>query len=135
MGVHVVQSWFKGSYTRVWHHLLCIASKWVEGCTCNVEKIMELTKLHMGATVVCEIDLNNDRPFKIPRVLSSSNEVQDSVNQSQLNQVSLKGVLLLRVTCLLVLRMLNKFVKSTMLRIGMRLMISSLIFSWQMRFH
>ena len=66
---------FKGSYTRVWHHLLCIAGDGVKGCTCNVEKRMELTKLHMDATGVCETNLNNDRPFKIPRVLSSSNDV------------------------------------------------------------
>ena len=71
----------------MWHHLLCIAGDGVKGCTCNVEKRMELTKLHMRATDVYETVLNNDRPFKIPRVLSSSNDVQDSVNQSQLNQV------------------------------------------------
>ena len=29
---------FKGSYTRVWHHLLSISGKGVKGCTCDIEK-------------------------------------------------------------------------------------------------
>jgi hypothetical protein len=78
---------FKGSYTRVWHHLLSISGEGVKGCTCDIEKRMELTKLHMSSLGVSETYVDNSRSFKVPRVVSSSHDTRDSVNQSQLNQI------------------------------------------------
>ena len=40
---------FKGSYTRAWYHLLSISGDGVKGFSCNLEKMMELTKLHMAS--------------------------------------------------------------------------------------
>jgi hypothetical protein len=71
---------FKGRYTRVWHHLLFLSGEEVKGCTCDLEKRMELTKLHMGALGASETDLNNARPFKVPKLVPSSHEREDSVN-------------------------------------------------------
>jgi hypothetical protein len=78
---------FKGSYTRVWHHLLSLSGEGVKGCTYDLEKRMELTKLNMSSLGVSETDVDNARRFKVPRVVSSSQDRQDSMNQSQLNQV------------------------------------------------
>jgi hypothetical protein len=78
---------FKGSYTRVWNHLLSISDEGVKGCTCDLEKIMDLTKLHMSSLGVSETYVDNAHPFKVPRVVSSSPDTRDSMNQSQLNQI------------------------------------------------
>ena len=51
-----------------------------------------MTKLHMVSTGVSEKILGSDRPFKVPRLVTSSIDRQDSVNQSQLNQLESKGV-------------------------------------------
>jgi hypothetical protein len=60
---------FKGSYTRVWHNILFVFGEGVKGCTCDLEKRMELTKFHMSSLDVSEIDVDNDYPFKVPRVV------------------------------------------------------------------
>lgn len=80
---------FKGSYTRVWHHLLSLPCEGVKGCTCSLEKRMELTKLHRGSLISNESNLDNDRTFKVPRV--SSHDVEVSVNQRLVNQVDSEG--------------------------------------------
>ena len=114
---------FQGSCTRVWNHLLSLLRDGVKGCSCGLDKRMEMTKLHMVATGVSEANLDSDRPFKVPRLTPSSTEMQGSMNQSQINQLESEGVLLLRgIRGLLVLQ-LNKFIKSIMLCIGMRLMM------------
>ena len=52
--------------------------------------MMELTKLHMSSLRVSETYVDNSRSFKVPRVVSSSHDTRDSVNQSQLNQIDSK---------------------------------------------
>ena len=81
---------FKGSYTRVWHHLLSISGEGVKGCTCDIDKRMDLTKLHMSFLGVSETYVDNSRSFKVPRFVSSFHDTQDSVSQSQLNQIDSK---------------------------------------------
>ena len=63
----------------------------VKGCSCGLDKRMEMTKLHMVATGVSEANLDNDRPFKVPRLTPSSTEMQGSMNQSQINQLEFRG--------------------------------------------
>ena len=47
----------------------------VKGCSCGLDKRMEMTKLHMVATGVSEANLDSDRPFKVPRLTPSSAEM------------------------------------------------------------
>ena len=54
----------------------------VKGCSCGLDKRMEMTKLHMVATGVSETNLDSDLPFKVPRLTPSSTEMQGSMNQS-----------------------------------------------------
>ena len=49
--------------------------------------MMELTKLHMSFLGVNETNVDNTRPFKVPRVVSSSPDTRDSMNPSQFNQI------------------------------------------------
>ena len=124
---------FKGSYTRVWHHLLSISGDGVKGCTCKIQKMMELTKLHMASLGSNVMNLDNDCNFKVPRSLS--HDIEDLVNENASNQfVSVGGVHLGGVRGLQVF-LRNKFLKSRMYYIGMRLMMLLLNFSWKMEFH
>lgn len=51
---------FKGNYSRVWHHLLCILGDEVKACICILEKRIEMGKLHTGDTnTAAEINLDN----------------------------------------------------------------------------
>ena len=72
---------FQGNYTRVWHHLLSLPADGVKGCSCGLDKRMEMTKLHMVATGVSEANLDSDRPFKVPRLTPSSTEMQGSTSE------------------------------------------------------
>ena len=71
---------FKGSYNRVWHHLLSISGDGIKGCTCTIDKMMELAKLHMASLGYNVMNLENDCNFKVPR--SPSHDIKDSVNQN-----------------------------------------------------
>ena len=65
---------FKGSYTRVYHHLLAIPGDGVKICTCPLEKRIEVTKLHMaatGGTILAEEEEDSPSIFKKPRVPGS----------------------------------------------------------------
>jgi hypothetical protein len=65
---------FKGSYTRIYHHLLAIPGDGVKICTCSLEKRVEMTKLHMAATsgsIIAETEADSPSIFKKPRVLGS----------------------------------------------------------------
>ena len=66
---------FKGSYTRVYHHLLSIPGDGVKACTCSLEKRIELTKLHMDAIGdIVEMEDENYFVLKKPRILSIEEE-------------------------------------------------------------
>jgi hypothetical protein len=50
---------FKGSYTRISHHLLAIPADGIKICTCSLEKRVEMTRLHMattGGTIIAETE-------------------------------------------------------------------------------
>ena len=81
---------FKGSYTRVWHHLLSIPGLGVKACSCNLEQRMEMSKLHMSATGSTQCNNNigssiDKSPSKRSRPRDSSNN-EGSHNQSEFVQ-------------------------------------------------
>ena len=74
---------FKGSYTRVYHHLLAIPGDGVKASTCPLEKRTEITKLHMVTTGgIVELEEEISTIFKKPRI--SSFEKEQSLTKIQL---------------------------------------------------
>jgi hypothetical protein len=71
------------NYTRVYHHLLAILGDGVKGCTCSLEKRIEMTKLHMaatGGTIIAEVEEDNSAIFLKKRVLGSMESSQGATN-------------------------------------------------------
>ena len=78
---------FKGSYTRVWHHLLSVPGLGVKGCTCSLEQRMVMTKLHMKANGINECDSSIVAPNKRGRNEDSSQCMNEKSHiQSETNE-------------------------------------------------
>ena len=78
---------FKGSYTRVWHHLLGISGLGVRACTCSLEQRMDMTKLHMKANgnTECDIDGSTSSSSKRGRHGDASQSRYDSSINEETN--------------------------------------------------
>jgi len=80
---------FKGSYTRVYHHLLAIPGDGVKACTCSLDKRIEITKLHMAATGgIVGLEEESSTLFKKHRV---SNLEEECSQRENLGKVSTRS--------------------------------------------
>ena len=79
---------FKGSYTRVWHHLLSIPGLGVKSCTCSVEQRMEMVKLHMDCkgNTNCNSDGSSASPNTNSNKRGRDQGFSPSNNDSSINE-------------------------------------------------
>ena len=89
MVVYFLGHVFKGSYTRVWHHLLAIPGIGVKACTCSLDQRMEMTKLHMKGKEnnSCNIDSSSSSPSKRARHQDKSPSNHDSSINEEIESV------------------------------------------------